>query len=91
MANQRAKFQFLLDYFKIPHSTLSSYLKCLLDNGILIKDKVGHETIYTVKEEDRVAKVLVAYKRSILDTIVDKTLTAWLEAYPQKETKHKTA
>jgi predicted transcriptional regulator len=85
MSSKKAKYQQLSEYFKLPHSTLSCYLKSLVDNNILIKEKIGYETIYTVKDEDRVAKVLVAYKKGFLDMLVDKTLSAWLESYPQKK------
>jgi DNA-binding transcriptional ArsR family regulator len=85
MANQKAKYQELIEYFKLPASTLSCYLKSLVDKNILIKEKIGYEMMYAVKDEDRVAKVLVAYKKSILDTLVDKTLTTWLESYNPKK------
>jgi predicted transcriptional regulator len=85
MSNKKVKYQQLSEYFKLPHSTLSCYLKSLVDNSILIKEKIGYETIYIVKDEDRVAKVLVAYKKSFLDMLVDKTLSAWLESYPKKK------
>jgi len=85
MANKKAKYQELIEYFKLPPSTLSCYLKTLVDNNILVKEKIGYETVFAVKDEDRVAKVLVAYKKSILDTLVDKTLTAWLESYSPKK------
>jgi predicted transcriptional regulator len=87
MANQKIKYQDLSDYLKLPHSTLSLYLKSLVDNGILIKEKIGYETFYTVKDEEQIAKVLIAYKRSFLDLLVDKTLSAWLESYPQRQAK----
>ena len=70
LSNGKAKYQYMSDYLKIPHSTLSFYLKYLVDNSILVKDKVGYETIYTVKDEDKVAKVLVAYKASFLDKLI---------------------
>jgi predicted transcriptional regulator len=85
LSNEKAKYQFMADYLKLPHSTLSFYLKYLVDNGILAKDKVGYETIFTVKNEDKVAKVLIAYKASFLDKLVDKTLATWLEAYSEKK------
>lgn len=85
LSNGKAKYQFMADYLKIPHSTLSFYLKYLVDNDILVKDKVGYETIYTVKDEDKVAKVLVAYKASFLDKLIDKTLYTWLEIYTREK------
>jgi predicted transcriptional regulator len=86
LSNGKAKYQFMADYLKIPHSTLSFYLKYLIDNGILVKVKIGYETIYIVKDEDKVAKVLIAYKASFLDKIIDKTLALWLEAYSREKT-----
>lgn len=32
-----------------------------------------------MREEDRVVKVLAAYKSSFLDKIVDRTLRTWME------------
>jgi predicted transcriptional regulator len=81
LSNGKAKYQFMAQYLKIPQSTLSFYLKYLIDNEILLKEKVGYETIYAIKDEDRVAKVLVAYKSSLVDKLIDKTLNMWLETY----------
>ncbi len=47
LSHGKAKYQFMADYLKIPHSTLSFYLKYLVDNGILVKDKVGYEINFT--------------------------------------------
>lgn len=87
LSNQKAKYQYMAEYLKIPHSTLSFYLKYLVENDILIKEKVGYETIYTVKDEDKVARVLIAYKESFFDKLIDKTITAWLETYTNERKK----
>ncbi len=81
LVNGKVKYQFLADYLKLPHSTLSFYLKYLVDNMVLAKDKIGYENIYTVRDEDRVAKVLIAYKSSFLDKVVDKAINTWMETY----------
>jgi predicted transcriptional regulator len=85
LSEEKVKYQFLCEYLNLPNSTLSFYLKYLVDNGILAKEKVGYETLYTVKDEDRVAKVLIAYRSSFLDKLVDKSLNTWLETYSGKE------
>lgn len=85
LTSEKAKYQFLADYFKLPLSTLSFYLKYLVEKGILAKEKIGYETIYTVKDEDKVVKVLTAYKASFLDKLVDKTMNTWLETYSEKK------
>ena len=84
MASEKAKHQLLADRLKLSHSTLSSYLKYLVNKGILVREKIGYENLYTVRDEERVAKVLIAYKPSFLDKLVDKTLDTWMEAKPRK-------
>ncbi len=79
LANKKAKFKFLANYFKLPSSTLAYYLKYLVDKDILVREKVGYESLYTVKEQDRVVKVLIAYKSSFLDELVDRVLNTWME------------
>jgi predicted transcriptional regulator len=81
LRGKKAKYQFLADYFKLPNSTLSFYLKYLVEKGILAKEKIGYETLYTVKDEDSVAKVLIAYKEGIVDKLIDKAINTWLETY----------
>ena len=85
LANKKVKYQFIADYLKLPHSTLSFYLKYLIENMVLTKDKIGYENIYSVRDEDRVAKVLIAYKSSFIDKVVDKALNTWLETYSNKK------
>ena len=51
---------------------------------VLAKEKIGYENIYTVRNEDRVARVLIAYKSSFLDKVVDKALNTWIETYSRK-------
>jgi len=85
MTNKKASSQFLLETFKLPHSTLSLYLKHLVDDNVLNREKVGYENIYTVKDEDRVAKVLIAYKSSFIDMLVDKALSTWMETQVRRE------
>ncbi len=84
LINKKVKYQFLADYLKLPNSTLSFYLKYLVENMVLVKEKIGYENIYTVRDEDRVARVLIAYKSSFLDKVVDKALNTWMETYSRK-------
>lgn len=85
LASEKAKHQLLADRLKLSHSALSSYLKYLVNKNILAREKIGYENLYTVRDEDRVAKVLIAYKPSFLDKLVDKTLDTWMEAHLRKE------
>ncbi|UCD96413.1 MAG: hypothetical protein JSV35_07995 [Candidatus Bathyarchaeota archaeon] len=79
LPRKKVKYKTLLNAMKVPPSTLSLYLKKLVDQNILRRHKVGYETIYTVLDEDRVARLLVSYKSSFIDRLVDRTLSVWLE------------
>jgi predicted transcriptional regulator len=88
LENGKAKHQLLAGRLKLSHSTLSSYLKYLVNKNILIKEKIGYENLYTVRDEERVAKVLIAYKPSFLDRLIDRTLDTWMETqFLKKEQK----
>lgn len=79
LVTKKAKYRFIVDELKIPTSTVSFYLKCLIDNNVIERTKVGYENVYTIKNEDRIAKILVAYQSSLIDTLVDKWANTWLE------------
>ncbi len=88
LENGKAKNQLLAERLKLSHSTLSSYLKYLVNKNILAREKVGYEYLYIVRDEDRVAKVLIAYKPSFLDKLVDRVLDTWMEThYPKAESR----
>jgi predicted transcriptional regulator len=77
--NQKIKYQTLTETFKMPTSTLSLYVKRLLENNIMERTKIGYESIFTIKNENQIAKILIAYQASLSDTLVDKWAKTWLE------------
>ena len=88
LENGKTKNQLLAERLKLSHSTLSSYLKYLVNKNILAREKVGYEYLYIVRDEDRVAKVLIAYKPGFLDKLVDRVLDTWMEThYPKIESR----
>jgi len=79
LTNKKVKIKVLRDKLNLPRSTLSYYLKFLVEHGILEKEKIGYENIYTIIDENRITKILITYKSSLIDKLVDKTLNTWLE------------
>jgi predicted transcriptional regulator len=86
LVSRKVKYHFLVETLNIPNSTVSFYLKCLLDNNLVERTKIGHENIYTIKDEDRISKILTAYQSSLLDRLVDKWANTWLESHFRQET-----
>ncbi len=61
-------------HFNVSPSTLSYHLKRLAQARIIEKDENGR---YYVIEEERVAKVLITYRQSFLDAMVDTFVRFW--------------
>ncbi len=70
----------LMEEFGFKASTLSMYLKDMTGKGILIKEKEGRENMYSVADGQKVIELLLVYRKSFLDKLVDRFLEAWLEA-----------
>jgi len=79
LVSKKAKYHFLVENLKLPTSTVSFYIKNLLENDIVLRTKIGYENVYTIKNEDRISKVLIAYQSSLLDILVDRWANTWLE------------
>jgi hypothetical protein len=72
----------------IPASTLSVYLRKLVDGDVIERHSIGRETYYTVRNEDKIANLLIVYKSSFMDRLIDNALIIFLETnFQPKESK----
>ena len=60
-------------------STASWHLEKLAQSGIVEKAKRGRRTFYKVIDKDRVANLLVDYRKSFLDEMVNNFVEVWEE------------
>lgn len=59
-------------------STVSWHLKMLEANNILGFDKRGRKTFYRILvDKNQIIKLLITYKESFLDTLVDRVVEMW--------------
>jgi DNA-binding transcriptional ArsR family regulator len=79
LVGKKAKYRSIVETTGLPASTISFYLRCLMDNNIVERTKIGYENVYTIKDEDKIAKVLIAYQSSFVDSLVDKWASTWFE------------
>lgn len=63
----------------LPASTLSTYLAILLEKGVIRRERRGKENLYSVSDEESVMKVLIVYRPSFLDKLVDHAIELYLE------------
>jgi predicted transcriptional regulator len=88
LEQKEAKSQDFIDYLDIPCSTLSYYLKYLVEHSILKRQKIGYENIYSIKDQ-RVEKILIIYEPSLIDKLADKALRTFLDTDFKKSIRKK--
>ncbi|MFO8108911.1 MAG: winged helix-turn-helix transcriptional regulator [Thermoplasmata archaeon] len=81
LLHPRATHGEIMEELGIKPSTLSFYLKELLSKGIVQKKKQGRESLYWLTDEERVEKVFLIYRKSLLDDIVDTFVETWLDGF----------
>jgi predicted transcriptional regulator len=86
IAKDGITFRDMQDITKLPTSTLSYYIKQLADQGLISKERIGHEILYKT-DDARIEKVLVAYRSSFLDRLIDRVLFTFVETQFQKKQK----
>jgi len=69
-----ATFRQILGEFNFTKGALSFHLKRLIGSGIVLKGRMERESIYRIKEPDRVKNLLVTYRTSIADDVLDSVV-----------------
>ena len=70
----------VLSNFTISGGTLSYHIKKLVARGVLKLEKVGRESRMTVIDPDKVADLLIIYRRTFLDKLVDDFVAMYVES-----------
>lgn len=58
-------------------STVSWHLEKMLEEGLIEKEKQGRESIFVLREPEKVAQIVINYKESFLDQWVDNFAEMW--------------
>ena len=67
------------DALQLPASTVSTYLSILVKKNVVRRERRGKENTYFVTDEESVMKVLVVYRPSFLDKLVDHAISLYME------------
>ncbi len=67
----------ILGSFAVTGATLSYHLKRMVAAGIVASRKEGRETRFEVLDPEKVADLLITYRRSFLDELVESFAAAW--------------
>lgn len=77
LLNPNMLYHDIMDNFDLEPSRLSYYLKKLVDSGIVSQIKEGRSHRYSIVDPELVAKVLITYRPSFLDALVDSFVDSW--------------
>jgi predicted transcriptional regulator len=82
MRNPKSSFGEIAKDLGLPPSSLSFHVKKLVKAEVIERTKKGRVSYFHVNDPDRVAKVLIAHRRSFLDELVDRFVSTWTEYHP---------
>jgi len=69
----------MLGALDMPASTLSTYLGILLRKRIVRRERRDRKYLYFIRDEEGVAKVLMFYRSSFYDGLVDRAISSYLK------------
>jgi predicted transcriptional regulator len=79
LRNPGATHTELLRSFTISGGTLSYHMKKLTTKGVVSAEKRGRESFLTVVDPEKVADLLIIYRRTFFDKLVDEFVARYLE------------
>ncbi|UCE81082.1 MAG: winged helix-turn-helix transcriptional regulator [Methanobacteriota archaeon] len=79
LRNPGATHTELLDNFTISGGTLSYHVKKLTIRGVVSAEKRGRESYLRVTDPDKVADLLIVYRRTFFDKLVDEFVARYIE------------
>jgi predicted transcriptional regulator len=77
----------VLKSFTISGGTLSYHTKKLISKKVLSVERVGRESHLTVIDPEKVADLLIVYRRTFFDRLVDDFVARYVGGSPQNETR----
>ncbi len=78
MKKGAARHKEITEAFNVSGATISYHLGRMVEKGILGMEIRGREHIYTVENPEMVADILITYRRSFGDGLVDSFVRSWI-------------
>jgi predicted transcriptional regulator len=77
LKNNELNHKKIVKELKLSPANTSWYLDKMLDSKLAKKQRRGKEVIYSLVKPDEVARVIITYRSSFLDAIVDRFIEIW--------------
>jgi predicted transcriptional regulator len=79
LTKRRATIKTIVKEMDISASTTKFHLKKLLDRGVVVEKEQQGKSFYSLKEKEPIMILLINYKTSFLDALVDSFVEIWEE------------
>ena len=79
----------ICEYINLAPSTTSFHLNILVDLEIIKRNLIGRETEYYVENPEYISDLVLTYKKSFVDDMVERFADAWLDLHPKNIRKQK--
>ncbi len=79
LQNPGASFDEILSQFTFSKSALSFHIKKLLEGGIVRVERAPTRISYFVNNVDDVARIIITYRSTFFDNLVDSFIDSWLQ------------
>ena len=77
LLHPESSFKEILSEFRFTKGALSFHLKKLVNANLVIPAKREKETIYKIKDEEKISKILITYQSGILDEALNNFIDIW--------------
>ncbi|MBT4870169.1 MAG: winged helix-turn-helix transcriptional regulator [Candidatus Diapherotrites archaeon] len=79
LTKRRATIKTIVKEMELSTSTTKFHLQKLLDTGIVLEKESQGKTFYSLKEREPIMELLIVYKKSFMDSLVDNFVEIWEE------------
>jgi predicted transcriptional regulator len=79
LTKRRATIKTIVKEMELSTSTTKFHLQKLLNTGIVLEKESQGKTFYSLKEREPIMELLIVYKKSFMDSLVDNFVEIWEE------------
>jgi len=69
----------ILKNFQFSRNALSFHMKRLKGSGLLVETRAGGITRYSISRPEEIARIIITYRETFLDNLVDSFIDSWLQ------------
>jgi predicted transcriptional regulator len=74
---RKATIKTITQEINLSSSTLKFHMQKLIEAGVVLEKTTNGKTFYSIKEKEPLMEILIVYRKSFLDSLVDSFVDLW--------------